>query len=476
VTPEIREPKPVSGRGEEEKPLVLIVEDDPDQRVLFQHWLGRAGYDVRGFGDGESLLMATSDCLPDAVCLDLHLPGLSGLETLRQLRSHQPRLPVVMLTADADVDLVVESMRLGALNYLVKPADQTRLTTEIRNAVERGRMEVKLAQLEREVNHRGFAGMAGESPVMRELFRQLERVAPTDVSVLLHGESGTGKELAARALHANSGWKKGPFVALNCAAIPETLQEAEIFGHERGAFTGALSQKIGRFEEADGGTLFLDEIAEMSPALQAKLLRVVQEKVFRRVGGSRDIESRFRLIAATHRDLAVEVAEGRFREDLFYRVAVFEVEIPPLRERRGDLPLLADVILQGLAEPEVEPLSLSGAALEALEAYDWPGNVRELQNALQRASVLANGSDIDVVDLPARVVRRDGPGEEESDAPQPADSARAEASSSLDDLERAAIEKALERCGGNLSEAARRLGIGRTTLYRKLVKYGLREA
>jgi DNA-binding NtrC family response regulator len=341
----------------------------------------------------------------------------------------------------------------------------------------------------------------GDSPSMRQLFRQMDRVAASEITVLIHGESGTGKELVARAIHEASGRARGPYVTLNCAAIAESLQESELFGHEKGSFTGAEQRRIGRFEQADGGTLFLDEVAELSPALQAKLLRVLQERRFQRVGGTTEIQSDFRLIAATHRNLGDEVRAGRFREDLFFRIAVLELEIPPLRDRGDDVLLLSRSFLREISQQERggAPITLAPSARSALLRYDWPGNVRELQNALHRGYVLSGGDTIRARDLPERILA--GGYEESPSAELPsvpdrpvgllrggpaaplngagmghgAPSAAAGAGvSSLDEVEREAIRLALERCHWNLSEAGRQLGIGRTTLYRKIKKYGLR--
>jgi DNA-binding NtrC family response regulator len=457
------------------RPLVVIVDDDPDMVSLISRFLGYAGYAVEAFADAESCLAGFSRLMPDAVCLDLMLPGLGGLETLKRIKDLEPHLPVVILTADNAVDSAVRAMQEGAYDYLVKPIDRTKLVTTIKNAVERSRMSLRLVQLEREVEGRGYPGIIGDTPPMRELFRQMDRLAASDVSVLIHGESGTGKELVARALHTQSGRRRAAFVALNCAAIPETLQESELFGHERGAFTGALDRRIGRFEEANRGTLFLDEVAELSPALQAKLLRALQERAFRRVGGSVDVRSDFRLVAATHRNLSDEVAAGRFREDLFYRIAVFELAVPALRDRRDDIPLLASALLRQIADGR--SVTVAPDALQCFRDYSWPGNVRELSNAIQRAWVASDGARITVADLPERV--RDGsliaaPPRETDGAglgvgPDPIAPIR-----TLEDMERIAIQQALARHSGNLSEAGRQLGIGRTTLYRKLKQFGLR--
>jgi DNA-binding NtrC family response regulator len=421
--------------------------------------------------------------MPACVLLDLNLPGISGLKVLDYLRARYQRLPVVVMTADDGVDSVIEAMRLGAYDYLVKPLNRTDFLTRVRNAVEREQMAARLASLEREVNSQGYGRILGQSPAMKELYRQVDRVAASDVTVLIRGESGTGKELVAQAIHEAGSRADGPFEAVNCAAIPETLQESELFGHEKGAFTGATSRRIGRFELADTGTLFLDELGDLAPEAQAKLLRATQEKTFSRVGGSAEVSSDFRLVAATHRDLETMVREGSFREDLFFRVAVFELHLPPLRDRREDIPLLADAFLS--AELPT-PVSIAPDALAAMLAYSWPGNVRELQNAVRRAAVTAEG-EIRIEDLPPRVRMgagggpvpgAAGSGDQAASRSGSGGGAPAQVSLSgtlnLRELEREAIQQAVALSQGNLSEAARQLGIARNTLYRKLNDHGLK--
>ncbi|RMH17875.1 MAG: sigma-54-dependent Fis family transcriptional regulator, partial [Acidobacteria bacterium] len=384
---------------------MLVVDDDESIRDLVALWLGRAGYDLELFPDGETCLTALARSLPDCICLDLHLPGLSGIQILQRIKAHHPRLPVIMLTADTTVDTVVAAMQGGAYDYLVKPLDRTRLIATVGNAVERHQLEVRVTQLEREIDGRGYAGMVALSPAMRRMFRDMDRVAASDITVLVHGDSGTGKELVARGLHEASGRRDGPFVAVNCAAIPDTLEASEFFGHEKGAFTGANQRRVGRIEQADGGTLFLDEVGELSLGLQAKLLRVLQERRFQRVGGNVEIESDFRLIAATHRDLEEEVRAGRFREDLFFRIVVFELEVPPLRERGDDIQLLAQHFLaEADGQQGGQPPQLAPDALAALKAYPWPGNVRELQNAMEHARLVASDKVIRLADLPQRIL------------------------------------------------------------------------
>ena len=491
---------------DERQSLIVLVDDDRNLCDLVERFLERAGHRVQIFHDGESFLAALGAMMPDAICLDLSMPGIGGLETLELIKDRQEQLPVIILTADHAVASVVGAMQRGAYDYIVKPIDRTKLITTVGNAVNHYRMSMRLRQLEREVEGEGYANIIGESPPMKELYRQMDRVAASDITILVHGESGTGKELVAQAIYEASGRRSGPFVALNCAAIPETLQESEIFGHEKGAFTGAVNRHVGKFEQADSGCLFMDEVAELSLTLQAKLLRAIQERRFHRVGGSSQVKSDFRLIAATHRNLLDEVKKGLFREDLYFRIAVFELEVPPLRERGDDVTLLAERFLDrykskgkgGKATPRPK---LSPIVIHHLNTYNWPGNVRELENIMQRCLLIAKDIVIQPDDLPPRL--RTGSGqvgalEDTPAAPALDDATRAappaatvtatssptptKAPSSprfetldLKAIERQAIEQALVEANGNLSQVVRLLGIGRTTLYRRLKAHKLRE-
>jgi len=470
-----------TNRAAGEESLLLVVDDMEEVRRLVGNTLAREGYEIRTFGSGEACLNAMAVMIPDAIYLDVDMPGLSGLQTLERIREKHPRVPVIMLTGDDSVESVVTAMRLGAYDYLVKPPERQKLLTVARNAIEHYRMSVQLTSLKREAGGgEGYRGIVTRADTMKEVFRQMDRVAPTDITLLIHGESGTGKELVARAIHDHSPRKRGPFVALNCAAIPDTLQESEVFGHEKGSFTGATGKRLGRFELADKGTLFLDEVGELGLALQAKLLRVLQDNTFQRVGGSQEIRSDFRLVAATHKDLAREVREGRFREDLYFRIVVFELELPPLRERDGDIDLLVNHFLRQHQGERETPLALSPEAASLLSAYSWPGNVRELENAIQRA-VIAAEQRIEPLHLPARLREEvPAPGAAPASSSQPPSSARTAPVDTdelnLERLERRAIERALERTRGNLAEAGRLLGLSRATLYRKLKTYKLRAA
>ncbi|MEL6181291.1 MAG: sigma-54 dependent transcriptional regulator, partial [Myxococcota bacterium] len=439
-----------------------------------------AGIGAECFCDAPSVLRRLNADFDGVLVTDIHMPGMDGLEVLARLKTTHPRLPVLVLTADGVVESVIRATRLGAYDYLTKPVARAKLLTDLRNATVHGRLSTRVAQLEREAQERdGFAGMVGRSEPMRHLFRAIDRVAVCDVTALIQGPSGAGKERVAQAIHQHSGRSQGPFVALNCAAIPESLQESELFGHERGAFTGAAQRRMGRFEQADGGTLFLDEVAELSLPLQAKLLRVLQERTFHRVGGERPVTSDFRLLAATHRDLAREVRSGRFRGDLFFRIAVFEVVVPPLHARGEDIVLLAQRFVDHFAEQQHHPHprpKLGADTIEALHGYDWPGNVRELQNAIQHALVVCDGPVITVDHLPERLSPAVHLAELEPTAVQGSSKPSGELLPvvPLHELERMALAQALARTRGNVSEVGRQLEISRTTLYRKLKRYGLR--
>jgi two-component system response regulator AtoC len=448
--------------------LIYVVDDDENLRILVGRWLERAGFEVAPLSDGTECLEALAEEVPSAICLDMNMPGLSGLETIQRIREHHLALPIIVMTSDNSAETAVKAMKLGAHDYLTKPLDQTKLVTTLRNAVEHGRLQMRVSQLEREVEGRGYPGIVGASAAMKAVFRQIDRLAVSDVTVLIHGESGSGKELVAKAIHQSSSRQRKSFVGVNSAAIPESLLESELFGHEKGAFTGAVNRRIGKFEEADGGTLFLDEIGELSPSVQAKLLRVLQERSFQRVGGTFQVRSDFRLITATHRNLAEDVKSGRFREDLFFRLAVFELELPPLRQRKEDIAALAQTFIrEQRTAMRSQVTDVSPAALQLLLAHDWPGNVRELQNVMQRAMVVAEGSEIRPEDLPDRV-RMGKPSN-----PSVGEGAAANAQETLEDASRRLLLAALQNHDGNASAVMRELNVGRTRFYRMLRKFAL---
>ncbi len=453
-------------------PQVLIVEDEAGIRLALSGLLRREGYEVAQAANGHEALRALRAGSFDLVLTDLALgSGPSGLDVLRCVRETAPECPVVMITAHGNEKIAVEAMRLGAEDYVPKPFDNDEIRLVLRRALERTQLarENRLLR-ERIARDYELGGIVGGGPAMKRVFELLRKVAPTDLTVLVRGESGTGKELVAQALHELSPRRERPFVAVNCAAIARELVESELFGHERGAFTGADARRIGRFEAANGGTLFLDEIGDMAPATQAKVLRVLQERRFERLGGAAQVEVDVRVIAATHRDLPAEVAAGRFREDLYYRLKVVEVALPPLRDRPEDLPALAQRCLAQLAERLARPAkALSASALAALARHAWPGNVRELRNVLEQAAVLSEGEAIEPNDLRMAATPPappDDPAVSFSDAKRRA----------VEGFERAYLLRALRAHDGNISRTAESIGMVRQSLQQKMRELGLREA
>ena len=380
---------------------ILVVDDEPGVQESLRMLLKSEG-DVAIAGDAEAALREVALATPDLILLDLVMPGRSGLELLADLSERGIRAPVIVLTATNTVNAAVEAMKRGASDFITKPFELDALRIKVRNLIEKRELEEEVERLRDEVEERQqFAGMIGRSDVMRAIFRNIERIARAEATVLISGESGTGKELVARAIHDLSSRSQGPFVAVNCGAIPRELIESELFGHEKGAFTGATDRRVGRIESANGGTLFLDEIGELDPLVQVKLLRALQERSFERVGSSTTITVDLRIVTATNRDLAEEVAKGNFREDLYYRVNVVPIILPPLRERREDIrPLAESFLARSGAKKRLTP-----AALGSLEGYNWPGNVRELENAIEHGLALCDGDTIDQKDLPISVGR-----------------------------------------------------------------------
>jgi two-component system NtrC family response regulator len=394
------------------------------------------------------------------------MPGMSGPELLREIRAVNPEVPLILMTAYGTVETAVQAMRDGAVDYLTKPLDLEELTLRIARVTEQARLKSDVRDLRQQlVERHRLEGIIGESGRMQEVLGLVRRVAPSDATVLIRGESGTGKELIARAIHYHSARAGGSLVSLNCAALPEHLLESELFGHERGAFTGAVAQRKGRFELAQGGSIFLDEIGDLSPALQVKLLRILQERQFERVGGTKTLTVDVRVLAATHRDLERALREGTFREDLYYRLNVVTIQIPPLRERREDIPPLLDHFLKKFAEKNRRDVTgLTAAARDALMKYDYPGNVRELENLVERAVLLCRGRVIDLPDLPATL----RPGERAGAEAEPRNLPEV-----LAGIERQAIRAALERCHAVQTQAAAELGISERVLRYKMKKYGL---
>jgi DNA-binding NtrC family response regulator len=445
--------------------LIWIVDDDPGIRELLSFMVSSAGYQVELFASGAEVL-ARHGAPPSAVLLDLMMPEVDGVAVLKELRRRHPTLPVIVLTAVNDVGRAVEVTKLGGYDYLTKPVDQERMLTTLGRAVSHHSLEDEVARLKGELGDRyHLRNMVGSSSAMRTVYDQIEKVLESDITVFISGESGTGKELAAKAIHYGSLRSDGPFVDVNCAAIPEGLQESELFGHEKGAFTGAVSTHPGKFEQAKGGTILLDEVGEMSASAQARLLRVLQEKSLQRVGGTQRIALDVRVISASNRDLEQLTSEGRFRQDLYYRLVVFPIHLPPLRDRREDVPALVEHFLAKYAADAGKRIErIAPGALEYLVQHDWPGNVRELENVVHRSLLVAGGPELVIADLPPGLG-----GTEQAPIATPGGGVV-----NLEEMEKHAIRAALERYGGNLSDAARQLGIGRSTLYRKLEQYGLR--
>jgi DNA-binding NtrC family response regulator len=442
---------------------VLVVEDQAGVRELVVQVLREEGHSVDAVASGEEALRRLDGELYDVALLDINLPGISGMDVLAAGRPLQTDAQFVMMTGHGSVASAVEAVRLGAFDYLSKPVDVDELALVVERAVRETELRRELARLRAKSGEGARGSIIGRSPPMRRLFELIERVAPTRATVLVTGETGTGKELVARSIHELSDRARRAFVAINCSALPETLLESELFGHVKGAFTGAVAARRGLFEEAAGGTLFLDEIATISPAIQVKLLRVLQERKVQRVGGGGTVAVGFRLVAAANLSLEAEVEAGRFREDLFYRLHVFPLEVPPLRDRAGDIPLLAEHFRRRVGrENGVEPPEISPQALARMMAYSWPGNVRELENYIERSVILHAGA----ATLPFEPPRGSRA------APERDLAARArEERWTLERLEREHIQQILEDCGGNQVRAAQLLGIDRRTLNRKLKQY-----
>ncbi|MGA2192092.1 MAG: sigma-54 dependent transcriptional regulator [Nitrospirota bacterium] len=449
---------------------ILVVDDEPGMRSLLSKVLTKEGYFVSAMEKGEDALDSLTAEEYDLAILDIEMPGMNGIELLGRIKQKDVSLSVIMITAYGSLQSAVEAMRRGAYDYLTKPFEMEEIKLVVEKALERERLIRENRALHRELEEQyRFTGILGKSPKMEEVYELVSRVAVTNASVLIQGESGTGKELVARSIHYNSRRKGKPLVILNCAALAEGVLESELFGHEKGAFTGAIKRKSGRFELAHEGTLFLDEIGEIPIATQLKLLRVLQEHEFERVGGEKTIKVDVRIIAATNKDLMTAVKEGRFREDLYYRLNVVTINIPPLRERKGDIPDLANFFLSKfLAETGKRIEGIEPAAMEMLVRYDWPGNVRELENIIERAIVLEKGELVTSSSLPLSLRFDEGAGETVRIPEGPGT-----LTDILEELERQLIVKALKEKNGSQTAAAAALGLKRSTFRYKLEKYGL---
>ncbi len=452
------------------KHKIFIVDDEQSILRLLSHWVkNKWGYEIKTFENATSMLEALDEESPSLILLDIMLPDINGIEVLKTIKKIDEQLPVIMLSAQGNIDVALESLRLGAFDYFTKPIDHERLEKSIQNALKnfelQRRVENLLSHLQKEYS---FENIITADEKMQKVFALVHRVLNNDINVLLQGESGTGKELIAKAIHYNSTRKDKPFVVVNCASIPRELLESELFGHEKGAFTGAINRKIGKFEMADGGTIFLDEIGELEMSLQAKLLRVIQEKEFERVGGNEVIKVDVRIISATNRNLYEMVKNNEFREDLYYRLNSFPITIPPLRERRGDIVLLVDYFIKKFNEKlGMNVTGVTKRAMKYLYDYSWPGNVRELENTIERAMILSDGNKINEETLPEHIKRGAQQGEI-------ANATLFDSSSPIipfEKLKEQALRHALKVTNGNIQEASQKLQIGRATLYRLIEKY-----
>ena len=439
---------------------ILIVDDELSVRDSLTKWFIEDGYKADSAADAEEALKKLKPGVWDIIFLDIKLPGMDGMELQQRIKGIDPNATIIMITAYATVDTAVKSLKEGAHDYVTKPVDPDYLSHLVANVVKQRQLLSENIQLKERIQELyEIDQIVGDSPAMQKVFELIKTVAPTDTSVMIRGESGTGKELIARAIHSNSPRRFFPIITVNCGGLTEGLTESEFFGHEKGAFTGALYRRKGKFEMANGGTIFLDEVGNIDMKAQTDLLRVIETKQFTRVGGDEIIEVDFRLICATNRDLELAVKEGKFREDLYYRLNVFSISIPPLRERRSDVVLLCNYFLNKLASSINKPASgFSPEALERLKSHDWRGNVRELRNAVERAIVVAKGPTITLEDLPI-----------------PPSSGKAAEDKSLEAMESVHIKSVLEQMGWNITRSAEMLGIDRATLYSKIKKYGLRK-
>jgi DNA-binding NtrC family response regulator len=458
---------------------ILVVDDDKTFRVGIAALLGDEGFDVLGVGAPEQAIQLLWAESFDLVLSDLKMEGMDGIALLGEIKAIDPDLPVLMVTGYASIDSAIEAIRRGAFDYLTKPCNNSELVLRVRRGIEMRRQSELISRLREEVEEKfSFGSIVGKSRRMQEVFRLIAQIAETDVTVLIRGETGTGKELVARAIHYASSRKRKPFVAVNCSALTETLLESELFGHERGAFTGAIRQRPGRFEMANGGTLFLDEVGEMPTQTQIKLLRVIQEREFERVGGRETIRTDIRLIAATNKNLESAIAAGSFREDLFYRLNVIPLVLPPLRERLDDIPLLVTHFLKRYAEKlGRKPPAPTPAVLNQLLHYDWPGNIRELENVIERAVVLDPGDAVRDVDLPGSPPRRPpaapgsgGEGLVDISHPLPVLAKRV-----IERVEREYLKLVLIRYKGSIQDSARHANINRRSFFAKMRAHGLRK-
>lgn len=449
--------------------LIFIVDDEQAISKLLSYWVkDRWKYNAETFSNGEDVLRNMSK-KPDLVLLDIMLPGVNGIETLKRIKQIDENIPVIMLSAQGSIEVAVESLRYGAYDYFTKPIDQQKLELSIKNAIKSYDLTKELQNLRENVKQEySFDNIISADGRMQDVFKLVSKVLTNDITVLIYGESGTGKELIARAIHYNGIRKDKPFVVVNCASIPRELLESELFGHEKGSFTGAHQRKLGKFELARGGTIFLDEVGELEMLLQAKLLRVIQQKEFERVGGTELIKTDVRIISATNRDLKHAVENKEFREDLFYRLNSFPIFVPPLRSRRGDILILAEHFIKKFSEKLGKEIKgFTKRALKIIYEYNWPGNVREVENTIERCIIITESDVIDVDDLPAHLRTAENTNAVEVTSPLFGD----ETIIPFEKLKEEAIRHALKVTGGNIVEAAKKLKLGRATIYRLMDKY-----
>ncbi|NOX90027.1 MAG: sigma-54-dependent Fis family transcriptional regulator [Calditrichaeota bacterium] len=454
---------------QDRKKKILIVDDDASHRLMLKATLSEEGYEIFEASDGDEAVRMVEEQFYDLIMLDLKMKKVDGLEALKEIKKISPAIPVLIMTAYASVKTAVEGLKMGAFDYMVKPLNMDEVKINIEKTLNYERLKIENKVLKERLNQEfDFSSIIGKSRKMREVFEVLAMAAPSNATILILGESGTGKELIANAVHQNSLRKDKPFVKINCAALAENLLESELFGHEKGAYTGAVSRRLGRFEQADGGTLFLDEIGDMSLATQSKILRVLQEGEFERLGGEKTLRVDVRIIAATNKNLEKEVEEGRFRKDLYFRLSVVPVHLPALRERKEDIPALAEHFLKKYAEKNQRLIrGFTPEALDLLMRYEWPGNVRELENTIERAVILSRDEMITAAVLPNNLKK-------DFDSQEKETVADALVGRSIKDVEKELILKTLEQTGHNITRAAEILGITRRGLQYKLKELGIK--
>jgi nitrogen regulation protein NR(I) len=465
---------------------ILIIDDDDQLRKSFHKLLSEEGYTAQGAASGEAGLEIIKSRLPDLVIVDIRLPGMNGLETFEAIHALEPKLPVVIMTAYGTTETAIEAIKMGAFDYILKPFEIPDMLAVIKQALEAGRFMRTPVQMDVSLNKAGQEAIVGRSKPMQDVYKAIGRVSTSDATVLIRGESGTGKELVARAIYQHSLRAQKPFLVINCVAIPENLLESELFGYEKGAFTGAAHRRVGKIEQVHGGTVFLDEIGDMPSSIQSKILRLLQEKSIERLGGRRTIPVDVRILAATNRDLEAALAQGRFREDLYYRLKVVTIELPPLRQRQDDIPLLTDFFLvRYAAELGMDNPGIMPDAVAMLNSHQWPGNVRELANTLQKALIFSRGAPIRAEDVIQALSAEKPPGEPDSPAAEDiirnwmrvAMTSKPEQDTFekiMDHLAGILVREALNLTDGNRSRAAKLLGLSRPTLHSKIEKYGLK--